>query len=264
MPEFLAYAFMQRALLGGVLISAIGALLGTFVILRRLTFFADAISHSALAGIAFGLLVGVSPYGAAIVFCIIVALSVKRIRELTELPEDILLGVLFASATAVGVLIIGFLKGLRVDLFQFLFGDILAVGTMDIVFAALLGVVVIAALALFLEKLLGVSFNPDLAMVSQERVRLYDYLFMIMLASAIAASIRIIGVILVSSLIIIPASVARNVARSFKQMLLISVAVGVVSAFGGVISSYYMNTPSGPTIVIWAMAFFLISLLLKR
>lgn len=264
MPEFLDYAFMQRALISGVLISTIGAMLGTFVILRRMTFFSDAISHSALAGIAIGLLLGLNPFAAAVIFCILAALWVKRVRELTSLPEDVLLGVLFASATAAGVLIIGFLKGLRVDLLQFLFGDILAVGISDIVFAIILGLIVSVALFIFLEKLLGISFNPDLAMVSQEKVRLYDYLFMILLASTIAAGIRIVGVILVSSLIIIPASVARNLAGSFKQMLLISVIVGISSALGGLISSYYLNTPSGPTIVIWSMAFFLLSLPFRR
>ncbi len=264
MPDFLAYSFMQRALISGVMISGVGALLGTFVILRRLTFFSDAISHSALAGIALGLLLGFNPFISAVVFCIAAALWVKRVRELTQLTEDILLGVLFASATAAGVLIIGFLKGLRVDLFQFLFGDILGVGMVDIVFAVVLIVLVAVALFIFLEELLGVSFNPDLAMVSQERVRLYDYLFMILLASAIAASIRIFGVILVSSLIIIPASVARNIAGSFKQMLVISVTVGVVSSIGGLISSFYLDTPSGPTIVIWSMAFFMLSLFLRR
>lgn len=264
MPEFLRYAFMQRAILSGVVISTVGALLGTFVILRRLTFFSDAISHSALAGIAIGLAVGINPFTAAVIFCILAALWVKRVREVTSLSEDILIGVLFASATAFGVLVIGFLQGVRVDLFQFLFGDILAVETIDILFSLFLAAVVAAALALFLEKLLGISFNPDLAMVSQERVRLYDYLFMILLASTIAASIRIAGVILVSSLIIIPAAAARNAARSFRQMMAISVAVGIVSALGGLISSYYLNTPSGPTIVIWAMGFFLISLLFRR
>lgn len=264
MLEFLQYSFMQRALVSGVLISAVGALLGTFVILRRLTFFSDAISHSALAGIALGLLFGLNPFASAVIFCILAALLVKRLRELTDLSEDVLLGVLFASATAVGVLIIGLLKGMRVDLFQFLFGDILAVGTIDIVFSALLGLIVVIALFLFLEKILGVSFNPDLAMVSQERIRLYDYLFMILLASTIAASIRIVGVILVSSLIIVPATVARNLAGSFKQMLLISVIVGIISAVGGLVSSYYLNTPSGPTIVIWAMAFFILSVIFRR
>lgn len=264
MFDFLAYSFMQRALISGVMISGVGALLGTFVILRRLTFFSDAISHSALAGIALGLLLGFNPFISAVVFCVAAALWVKRLRELTQLTEDILLGVLFASATAAGVLIIGFLKGLRVDLFQFLFGDILGVGVVDIVFAAVLCVLVAVALFIFLEELLGVSFNPDLALVSQERVRLYDYLFMVLLASAIAASIRIFGVILVSSLIIIPASVARNIAGSFKQMLVISVAVGVVSSIGGLISSFYLDTPSGPTIVIWSMAFFMLSLFFRR
>ncbi len=264
MLEFLQYSFMQRALVSGVLISTVGALLGTFVILRRLTFFSDAISHSALAGIALGLLFGLNPFASAVIFCILAALLVKRLRELTDLPEDVLLGVLFASATAVGVLIIGLLKGMRVDLFQFLFGDILAVGTIDIVFSALLGLIVVVALFLFLEKILGVSFNPDLAMVSQERIRLYDYLFMILLASTIAASIRIVGVILVSSLIIVPATVARNLAGSFKQMLLISVIVGIISAVGGLVSSYYLNTPSGPTIVIWAMAFFILSVIFRQ
>lgn len=258
------YSFMQRALISGFLISTIGAMLGTFVILRRLTFFSDAISHSALAGIALGLLVGLNPFVAAIIFCIAAALWVKRIREVTALSEDVLLGVLFASATAAGVLIIGFLKGIRVDLFQFLFGDILAVGTLDIIFAAFLGIIVVIALLFFLEKLLGISFNPELAMVSQERVRFYDYLFMILLASTIAASIRIVGVILVSSLIIIPASTARNLAQSFKQMLVIAVIVGIISAVGGLISSYYLNTASGPTIVIWAMIFFILSLVFRR
>lgn len=262
--EFLQYGFMQRALISGLIVGTTCAFLSIFVTLRRMSFFSDAISHSALMGIALGLLLGVQPYWAAVVFCVVAAVTLARVRDVSRLPEDTLLGVLFATTTSVGVLIIGLLRGYRVDLFQFLFGDILAVRTIDIVVSAALAAIVIATILFTLEKLLDFSFNRELATVGEGRIVLYDYLFLVLLALTIAISIRIVGVILVSSLIIIPAAVARNLSTSFKQMLALSVGVGVVSSLLGLVASYYFNTASGPTIVVMAVGFFVLSLGFRR
>lgn len=262
--EFLQYGFMQRALISGLIVGITCAFLSIFVALRKMAFFSDAISHSALTGIALGLLLGIQPYWVAVVFCVVAAVTLARVRDMSHLPEDTLLGVLFATATSVGVLVIGQLRGYRVDLFQFLFGDILAVSAADILMSAVLAAVVIGTILFSLEKLLDFSFNRELATVGEGRIVLYDYLFLVLLALTIALSIRIVGVILVSSLIIIPAAVARNLATSFKQLLALSVVVGVASSVLGLITSYYLNTASGPTIVVWAVGFFMLSVVFRR
>jgi ABC-type Mn2+/Zn2+ transport system permease subunit len=260
---FLAYPFMQRALMAGLAIGFLCAVVGVFVTLRSMSFFSDAISHAALAGIALGILLGVAPVPAAVVFCLVVAMGITYLTYRTELSSDTVIGVFFSGSIALGVLIISLQTGYQTDLLSYLFGDILAVTPVDVVLASVLALGVTGLVLTRTTLLVKVAFNRDLAQVEGVNVVAWDYIFMALLALTVAVSLKIVGIILVSALIIVPAASARNVAGNFRSLMAISVGIGLVSAVAGLVASYYLNTASGPTIVMVSIAIFVISLLAR-
>ena len=260
---FLQYPFMQRALIASFAIGLLCAVVGVYVTLRSLSFFSDAISHAALAGIALGVLLGVDPVLAAVVFCVAVAAGITYLTFRTDLTSDTVIGVFFSGSMALGVLLIGLQQGYQTDLLSYLFGDVLAVSTLDVALAVCLAAVVLAVLFRWSTVLIKIAFNRDLAGVEGVRAVAWDYLFMVMLALTVAVSLKIVGIVLVSALIIIPAATARNVAPDFRTLMGLATALGVLSAVSGLVLSYYLDTASGPTIVIVAIAFFIASFVAK-
>ena len=259
MVEMLSYPFMQRALLAAVIIGPLCAFLGVFVILRQMAFFCDAIAHAALAGIALGLLLNLHPMAVLVVFSLLVAAAIVFTFEVTTLPRDTIIGVYFSGALAIGVLALTAMKGYPVDLFAFLFGDILAVGSLDLIIIAALAVVVAAAVLVRLRDFVLLTLNPDLARAEGLPVRAYHYFFVGLLALVVTAGLKVVGIILVSALIVIPAAAARNVAQTFAAMLVLSAALGLVSSLAGVVASFKLDTPTGPTIVMVCVAIFAVS-----
>jgi ABC-type Mn2+/Zn2+ transport system permease subunit len=260
---FLHYPFMQRALVAGLAVGLLCAVVGVFVTLRSMAFFSDAISHAALAGIALGVLLGIAPIPAAVIFCVAVAIGITFLTFRSDLTSDTVIGVFFSGSMALGVLIIGLQKGYQTDLLSYLFGDILAVSNADVVLSIGLAVVVVGLIFWRSTLLIKVAFNRDLAQVEGARVVLWDYLFMVLLALTVAVSLKIVGIVLVSALIIVPAATARNVARNFRSLMGVAVVVGLVSALAGLVGSYYLNTASGPTIVVVMILLFIVSFLGK-
>lgn len=257
--ELLQYPFLQRALVVGVLIGLCSAVLGVFVTLRRMSFFSDAISHSALVGIALGIALHINPFFAAVLFSLVIALSMGWVTERTKLNSDTVIGVFFSASVALGILIIGQLHGYRADLFAYLFGDILAVDTTDVWMAV--GLTIIVAVVMFgkSKDWIRLSLNPDMAQVDGLRVRLYEYLFLLVVALTVAIALKVIGIILVSALIIIPAAAAKSLAKNFRSLMAWSMVIGVSSAVIGLLLSFQLDSSSGPTIVIVATVFFLLS-----
>ena len=255
---------MQRALMAGALTGAALSLLGVFVVLRKSAFFGDAVAHFSFAGVALGFLLAVNPIAAAVAVSVALALSIGYLqRRLPAQSLDTLIGIFFSGAAAFGIFVIGLLRGYRADLFQFLFGDIIAVSPADVLFA--LGVSIAAALVfLFLWRpLFQITFNREIASVSGVPVGLYDYLFLGLLAAVTAVSIKIVGIILVPALLVVPAAAAKNISRSFRQMVWSSVAFGVASAVSGLIASFYLNTAAGATVVLVGILFFAATFLLR-
>lgn len=260
----LLYPFMQRALLAAVLIGPLCAFLGAFVILRQMAFFCDAIAHAALTGIALGLLLQIHPLAVLVVFSLLVAAAIVFTFEKTALSKDTIIGVYFSGALAFGVLVLNAMEGYPVDLFAFLFGDILAVEPLDILIVTTLGVVVVAVVLGRLRPLVLLTFNPDLARAEGLPVRAYHYCFVGLLALVVTAGLKIVGIILVSALIVIPAAAARNLARTFSTMLALSALLGLASSLTGVVASFHLDTPTGPTIVMVCVAIFAASCLWPR
>lgn len=258
--EYLAYPFIQRALLASVMVGILCPFVGNFVVLRRMTFFSDAISHSAFAGIAVGAVLGIDLSISSVVVAILIALFIAYLSEKTSLSHDTVIGIAFSGAIAAGMLIIGMLKGYRADLFTFLFGDILAITNSDLLLILIISIVTIAVLLSLLKPFLQITFNRDLAQVEGINVRLFEYLLFMIIAVVITVSLKIIGIILVTSLLIVPAASAKNLASSMKKLFILSSVFGIISGVAGLAGSVYFNTASGPTIVIVSIGIFFLTM----
>ena len=252
-----------RALVVGLLFALAAGSMGTVVVIRRMSFFADAIAHASLTGIAFGLLIGVDPLWAVLVFSILIGLGIGGMALRKVLALDTIIGVFYSTAVAVGVLIISGLKGVQVNLDAFLFGDILAVSNTDVWVAVVLVLLVVLVFVALLGPLLQLALNRDLAQVHGVRVWLYELLFMVFMAVSVAVGIKLVGIILVGPLIIMPAATAKNLSRSFLTMLSMSVVIALVGVVAGLFASAWLATPSGPTIVVTMAVFFSLSLVMR-
>jgi zinc transport system permease protein len=263
LTTFLSYAFIQRSLAAGVILALVAALLGVFVVLRRMSFFSDAIAHASLAGVAVGLILSIHPTVGAVVVSVGIALLMGSIVQKRALSSDTAIGVLFSSSIAFAVFLISLMPNLRVDLSSLLFGDILAVSSADIWISVVLLVLTLIFFAFASKPLLTLVFNRDLVEVEQKNISRIDYAFLALLAMTIAVSLKIAGAILVSALIIVPAAAAQNLARNVRQMFFFSVAIAITSVISGMYLSFLFDSPSGSTIVLVASAMFLLSLTLK-
>jgi ABC-type Mn2+/Zn2+ transport system permease subunit len=259
--ELLAYPFLQRALLASVMVGILCPFVGNFVVMRRMSFFSDAISHSAFAGIAAGAILGIDLSLSSVVVAILIALLIAFLSEKTTLSHDTVIGIAFSGAIATGMLIIGMMKGYRRDIFTFLFGDILAITTADLLLILIFSILTIAILMTFLKPFLHITFNRDLAKVEGINVRFFEYLLFLIIAVVITVSLKIIGIILVTSLLIVPAASARNLASSMESLFVLSSIFGVISGVVGLIASIYLNTSSGPTIVLVSIGIFFLTML---
>jgi len=259
--EFLSYPFMQRALFASIMVGVLCPFVGNFVILRRMSFFSDAISHSAFAGLAAGMLLGIDLSLSSLAISILIALFIAFLSEKTTLSHDTIIGIAFSAAIAGGMFVIGIIKGYRADVFAFLFGDILTVNKTDLSLIIIVGMLTIAVFMVFLKSFLQITFNRDMAQVEGINVRFFEYLLFLIIALVITVSLKIIGIILVTSLLIVPSASAKNIASNMRQLFSLSCIFGVVSGVSGLIASIYLNTPSGPTIVLVSIGIFLLTML---
>ena len=210
MIEALSLGFFQRALMAGVLLSLLCGVLSVFVILRRMAFVGVGISHSAFGGVALGFLLGLDPLLSGIGFAVAVALLIEWAQERGRLEEDAAIGIFFAVAMALGVVFLSLSRTYNVDVFGFLFGNILAVGPAQLGQIAVISLVVLATVAFFYKELVFLSFDEEMAWVSGVPVKALRYLFLVLLALVIIMAIYLVGIILVSALLVIPGAVARK------------------------------------------------------
>jgi zinc transport system permease protein len=256
---------MQRALLAALFLGPLCALLGVFVIARRMAFFSDTISHAALTGVALGFWFGLSdPTWPMVAVSLLVAFTIMWLRENTDLFTDTIMALLLSSSVAIGVIILSLLKGFRGELHSYLFGEILAIGPQEVWLAAALFAVVGAALFAQLTSVTLLTAHEDMAQVCGVPVRRMNYLFVIVLTFAVALSIRLLGIILVTALIVIPPAAARSVSRNLRQQIMLSLLFGVIGSVGGTMLSYQIDVPCGPTIVLVCVVLFVGSLIVGR
>lgn len=249
--------FLLRALIGGIGVALVAGPLGAFVVWRRMAFFGSTLSHSALLGVALGFLLGINLNVGIIAVCAVIALSLVAMQRRARLSDDTLLGILAHASLALGLIALAFLDTQRVDLMSYLFGDVLATTAGDIAVIYLGGAVVIAVLAWLWRPLLSATVHEELALVEGVPVTAVNLGFMLLLAVVVALAMKVVGVLLVTSLIIIPAATARRLARSPEQMAVVAAALGCVAVALGLWGSVALDTPSGPSIVVAAFALFL-------
>jgi zinc transport system permease protein len=258
MLEALAYPFMQRALAAGVLVGVMTSLLGVLVVLRRSAFFGDAIAHAALAGVAVGVLTGWNPLLAAAGVGVGIGMSLHVVERRSQLALDTVLGFILPFFMAVGVLLLSLTPGYQPDLVSFLFGSILTVSRDSLLVIITITVVVLGFLLRFRHQLIFATFDEDAAQLAGVRVGLVLTSYYVLLALVIIASIRTVGTVLVTALLVIPAATAKLLARSLRQMFVLTPVLGTASVLGGMYGSYYLDLPSGPAIVVLSGLLFLV------
>ncbi len=251
--------FLMRALLAGVGVALVAAPLGTFVVWRRMAYFGDTLAHSALLGVALGLLMEVNVDLAIIAVCVLLALLLVGLQLRKRLASDTLLGILSHTALALGLIAIALVESVRVDLMGYLFGDILAVSDMDVAWVWGGGILVAGLLAAIWRPLLAITVHEELARVEGVPVAAVRSTFMVLMALVIAVAMKVVGILLVTSLLIIPAAAARHFARSPEQMAGLAAAFGTLAVAGGLFGSWHWNLPAGPAIVVAAAGLFFLA-----
>jgi zinc transport system permease protein len=255
---------MQRALLSGVLTGLMGGLLGSFTVLRQLSFFSDALGHSALLGISIGLLLGLNPSMVLLPFAVVFALIVTYLLERTPLWTDALLNVIYSSSLAIAIITLSFVGQYKGGLHHLLFGDILAVQELDLVLSSLLLIVCVALIGLTLRTQMLLTLHEPLAIARGVSVSAHRTAFIVLLSLVVGVSIKAIGVLLVSAFTVIPACAARLISPTFTNYVLLSAGLGALSAMAGMLVSAALNLPSGPSIVATQLAVFLMAIALSR
>ncbi|MDX2228341.1 MAG: metal ABC transporter permease [Leptolyngbyaceae cyanobacterium bins.349] len=262
--ELFQLPFMQRALLGGILTGLMGGMLGSFTILRQLSFFSDALGHSALLGISIGLLLGLSPSVVLLPFAVVFALVVTYLLERTRLWTDALLNIIYSSSLAIAIITLSFVGQYKGGLNNLLFGDILAVRELDLVFSSVLLMFCVVFIGLTLRTQMLVTLHEPLAIARGVSVATHRTAFIVLLSLVVGVSIKAIGVLLVSAFVVIPACAARLLSRTFTSYVVLSAGLGALSAVGGMFVSAAFNLPSGPSIVAMQLAIFLTAMALPR
>jgi len=255
--ELFQLPFMQRAMVGGILTGVMGGMLGSFTILRQLSFFSDALGHSALLGISIGLFLGINPSLVLLPFAVLFALGVSYLLERTRLWTDALLNIIYSSSLAIAIITLNFVEQYKGGLHTLLFGDILAVRELDLVFGALLLLVCTLFIGLTLRAQMLLTLHEPLAIARGISASTHRTVFIVLLSLVVGISIKAVGVLLVSAFVVIPACAARLLSRTFTHYVWLSAGLGGLSAVGGLVISAGLNLPSGPSIVATQLAIFL-------
>ncbi|WP_138418484.1 metal ABC transporter permease [Aquibacillus sediminis] len=269
--NFFEYEFLRNTFYTGLLIGLIAPLLGTFIVVRRLSIIADALSHVTLAGIAFGLLVEkkfglafITPFYSGMFFSVIGSVFVEKLRSVYKAYQELAIPIILSGGVGLSVIFISLADGFNTDLYNYLFGSVSAVSRDDLWMILIIAIVVVTIIMLFYKELFMLSFDEEHAVVSGIHAKRIHFLFMIMTALVIAASIRIVGVLLVSALMTLPVAASIRIAKGFKQTIVFSIIFGEISVIIGLITGYYFEIPPGGTIVVTSIIILLLAIAYKR
>jgi zinc transport system permease protein len=261
MHDFLAalqLPFMQRALEAGLLIGVCVSYYGVFIVQRGLAFMGDGLAHAAFGGVALGLLLGGEPLWVALPFTVLVALGIAWLRERTTLGGDTVIGVFFALSVALGIVFMSLRQTYSQDAMAYLFGSIMAVTPADLWASRIALLLACASLPLW-GRWASASFDRESARADGLAVGRHDMLLLALVALTVVVAVKVVGIVLLSAFLVVPAASARLVARRFAGMTLLAAGLGAVTALGGLCASYFLNTPSGATIVLAQCAVFVVA-----
>ncbi|MDP2663220.1 MAG: metal ABC transporter permease [Dehalococcoidia bacterium] len=250
--EILQYTFMQRAIISSVLIGTVCSVVGVYVVLKGLSFIGAGIAHASFGGVALGFFLGWNLVATAMVFCLATAWGIGLVSRRGRIKEDVAIGILFSATMALGILLVSLLKGYNVDLIGFLFGSVLAVTTDDLWLTAILAIALLLVVGLLFKELLFITFDAEMAQVVGLPATALYFLLLGLMAVTVVVSIKVVGIILVEALIVTPAAAAYQITNDFRRMMALSIAIGVGSSLAGLFLSYWINTPSGGTMVLTA------------
>lgn len=269
---FFQYEFLQNALFTGIMIGFIAPLLGVFLVVRKLSLIADALSHITLTGIAASLLLTktfplfhfLNPLYLGMLFSVIGSLFVEKLRTIYKHYQELAIPIILSTGIGLGVVFISLADGFNTDLFNYLFGSVVAVTRTDLWTILFITLVVFAVVLLLYKELFFLSFDEEQAIVAGINKKVIHFIFIVLVALVIAASMRIVGILLVSSLMTLPVASAMRIAKGFKQMFFYSILFGEISVIGGLVSAYHLNIASGGMIVIIAVFILVLTIIWKR
>ncbi|WP_100012931.1 metal ABC transporter permease [Lentibacillus sediminis] len=271
LADFLQYDFLRHTFLTGILIGIIAPLLGTFIVVRRLSLIADALSHVTLAGIAFGMMMEkkfavtfLTPFYSGMAFSVLGSILIEKLRGVYKAYQELAIPIIMSGGVGLSVIFISVADGFNTDLFNYLFGSVSAVSQNDFLLILVISIIIVGVVALFYKELFTLSFDEEHATVSGLHAKRIHLLFIVLTALVIAASIRIVGVLLVSALMTLPVAASMRLAKGFKQMMFLSVIFGELAVMIGLISGYYLSIPPGGTIVMVSIVILLLSIGIKK
>jgi len=264
MLEILQIDLIQRAVVAGLTIGIISPLIGTFLVLRTLSFIGDTLAHSTLAGVAAGILAGGYPVIGGMIFAVLAAIGIDILRKVYKHYQELSMPIMMSTGIGLAVVLISISKGFNVDLFSYLFGSIIAVTKTDIITIVTAGTVIIITVILLYKELLYISFDEEGARLSGIPYQKVNLIFTILVALTIASSMRIVGILLVSSMMTIPVATSLQIANSFKQTLLFSVLFAQLAILLGLPIAYYLELASGGTIVLISVTILLLTMFFKK
>lgn len=266
------YEFLQNAFLTGLMIGLLAPLLGVFIVVRRLSLIADALSHVTLAGIAaslllektFAQLAGLNPLYLGMVFSVGGSLFIEKLRSVYKHYQELAIPIILSGGIGLGVIFISLANGFNTDLFGYLFGSVSAVSRTDLFVILLISIFVIALIISLYKELFILSFDEEFAKASGIAAKIIHFIFIVLVALVIAASMRIVGILLVSSLMTLPVAASIRIAKGFKQTIFLSILFGEISVLGGLFAAYYLDLAPGGTIVMLAVLILVIAIFYKK
>ena len=262
--QWTSYIFMKNALLGVLLVTPMFGFLGTMVVNNKMAFFSDALGHSALTGIAIGVVLGVSnPIWAMLGFSILLAVTIVKVKSANTASTDTVIGIFSSTAVALGIVILSFRGGFT-KYSTYLIGDLLSITPKDLTILFFVSIIVLILWRKIFNKLLVVSINHSFARSKGINVKLYEYMFTIIVAVVVTISIQWVGVLIISSMLVLPAAAARNIACNVRQYTIYSIIIALVSGVSGLIISYFLGSASGATMILVSSVFYGITFLIKE
>ena len=264
MPEIFQFAFMNRALLAGAVVGFVCPVIGLFLVLRRLSLLGDTLAHVALAGVAASMLLQIYPLSAALALTLGAAVAIEKLREVYRDRGELAVAVTLSSAVGLAVVLLNLGRSMGAERMAFLFGSVVAVSGQDVLAVAVLGALVLAVVALLSKELFFLAFDEELARVAGLPVRGLNLLFAALAAVTVALTMRMVGALLVSALLVLPAAAALPLAGSFRSALALAVGFGEVAVLGGLVAAYYLDLAPGGTVVLAAAALLLAALAARR
>lgn len=267
MSEFLSllsFNFIQKGLLGAIIIGSTCSLIGVFVVLRGMSYIGSGIAHGSLAGVALALLMGWNPLILSIIAALIMIVLIETVSRKAELKMDTSIGVIFSLAMALAVLFIGLQKKYTPEIMSYLFGNLLRITVTELWAMAGIGLLVASLILIFFKELQYSTFDPEMAQISGIPASLISVMLSVFMGLTIVVSLQAVGELLVLALIVLPASSAYQLTHSLKKMMLISVGIGVISSLAGLFAAFYLDAPTGSTIVMVLGMIFFLALTLSR